>query len=306
MSPASLHAARRPGGAGRAAPWGYLVLALALVAVWIYLPLALTGMLSVTSWDLIGTPRLVGIANYQAVLGDPDSLAAFDNTALYALAAFPLLVVLPVPVAVAVWKHAGHLRSTYRLALFFPVIVAPVMGAYLWQWVINPTGGILPGLLAMAGVPSPPLLQSSRLALWTIVGLTTWKMFGLSVVLYQAGLAGVDRALLDAARTDGAGEWQVTKHVLLPALRPTAGMVAFLALISVAQWSFAFINVLTQGGPGQATSNALYRVYELGLLDFDGGQASAVAVLFFVVIGGLALLALTLGRRGATAVRIPS
>lgn len=284
--------------------WGaYVAPGLASAGVWIWVPVVVTLALSFTDWNMVsGAPHLVGADNYAKALTDPDNLAAYGVTVLATLALLPLVVALPIPVAVALWKHAGRLTGFYRLLLFFPVIVAPVVAAFMWQWMLNPVGGLLPGLFAAVRLPPPQLLQSGRLALWTIVALTAWKVFGLAVLLYAAGLASVHRDLVEAARVDGAPEGAVTRHIALPALRPTIALVAFIALVHGAQWSFAFTNVLTQGGPGTATSTIFYRLYQLGFQAFDDGQASALAVIVIVVFGGLSVLALRIGRRPMEAV----
>ncbi|OLT20857.1 hypothetical protein BJF78_34940 [Pseudonocardia sp. CNS-139] len=123
-----------------------------------------------------------------------------------------------------------------------------------------------------------------------IVVITGTKVFALNTLLYLAGLAAIDRRLIEAARVDGATEWEVTSRLVVPLLGRTTALVAFLCVVLAGQWAFVNVGVLTQGGPGGATDNVYYRLYDYAFTFFDTGIASAAAVLLVLVFVPISLL----------------
>lgn len=279
-------------------PWVYLAPALALMAAWIYLPLAAVVGLSFMDWNLTGADRpFVGLDNYRNLTTEPEFANAARNTVLYVVGLVPFAVLLPMAVAVLLWKHTGALGALYRVLLFLPVLVAPLVGAVIWLWILHPVQGLANAALGWVGLGPVNWLGSPSTAIWSVVAITGWKIFGLSFILYSAGLATIDRRYVEAARTEGAREWDVTVRLLLPLLAPTTIVVCFLCLIFAGQWSFATINVLTQGGPGGSTDNVFYLLYNYAFRFFDTGAASAVAVVLLIVFGVFALLQIRLSER---------
>lgn len=289
------HGGRRPLG-GAVLPWVHLSPALAAVVLWVYLPLAATFVLSVMRWNLTGRERpFVGVDNYVNLVQDPAFARACWNTLLYALGVLPFSLVLPLAVAIGVWKRAGRARGLYRALLFAPVVLPPVVGAVMWQWLLNPLLGVVNVALGQVGLGPYAFLSSSRLALWSVVVVTGWKVFGLGFIIFSAALAGLERNPLEAARLDGATEWELTRFLVLPLLAPTILLMAFLTVTLGAQWAFSAVHTLTQGGPAGATDNVYYLLYRYGFGYFDTGTASALGVLVFVGFGLLAVVQLRLG-----------
>lgn len=282
----------------RLRPWLYVAPGLALMTAWIYVPLAGVVGLSFMDWNLTSSERpFVGLENYRDVATQPEFPNAARNTGLYVLGLFPFAVALPMAVAILLWKHQGSLGSLYRVLLFLPVVVAPVVGALIWQWILHPIQGVANAALGWVGVDPVNWLGSPDTAIWSVIVITGWKIFGLSFILYSAGLATIDRRYVEAARTDGAREWDITRHILIPLLTPTTIVVGFLCLIFAGQWSFATISVLTQGGPSGTTDNVFHLLYTYAFRFFDTGAASAVAVVLLFVFGALALVQVRLSER---------
>lgn len=291
-------------GSGRRAavpvPWRYLAPAALLMGMWVYLPVGGVVGLSFMRWNLTSDARpFVGTDNYRRLLDEPELGQAVVNTGLYALGLAPLVIVLPLACAVLLWKHTGRLSGLYRTLLFLPVMVSPVVGALIWQWIFHPMLGVANETLRVVGLGPVHWLDRPNVALWSIVAATGWKVFGLSFILFSAGLANVDRSYAEAAAVDGATEWEITRRVLLPLLAPTTSFVAVLCVILAGQWSFAAINVLTQGGPQGSTENVFSLLYTYAFDFFDTGLASATAVLLVVAFGAAAVLQVRLTRRWA-------
>jgi len=286
--PAPVPAPRRGWGSG---PWLYLLPGVLLLGTWIYLPVTFTGLLSVLEWNLISDDRpFVGLDNYLRLVREPDFAEAGLQTLWYAVALLPFATVLPMAMAILLWKHRGRSAQVYRALLFLPVVLAPVATAVSWRFLLDPLQGLVNTGLTVVGLPGVNWLGAGAPAFWVIVVITGTKIFALNTLLYLAGLGAIDRRFLDAARVDGATEWEVTSRLLVPLLSRTTMLVAFLCVVLAGQWTFVNVAVLTQGGPSGATDNIYYRLYEYGFSFFDTGLASAAAVVILVVLIPFSLL----------------
>lgn len=292
--------ARRPSVGRRALgglqPYLYLIPAIVSVVVWVYLPIVRTARLSTVQWNLLPTTPQVGVGldNYRDVLQLPEMRRAVWNTLLYTVGLLPFSVLIPLAVALLISDLGGRMRNAYRVMIFLPVLIAPVVVAVVWRWILHPTQGILSSWLGWFGITSPNWLRDDSLALWSITGMTGWKLIGFSVLIFSAGIAGLDPDVHDAARMDGASRWQTIRHVTLPLLSPTTMFMVLLTLLLSAQWTFPLVNVLTQGGPLDSTTNVYYVLWKFGFRNFNVGFSSAAAVLFFVAFGAIALLCVKL------------
>lgn len=265
-------------------PAPYLIPSLLAVGLTMYGPLLAVTGLSLFDFNLTTrAPLWVGLDNYRTIIVSPEAGLALRNTIAYLVAILPLTVVAPALAAIAVWRFAGRLTMFYRAVFFLPVLIPPTVGAVMWQWILNP-------VLGLAG---PINWLSEPIGAFVAVTVVTgWKVFGLSFILFTAGLMSIDGNVLDAARLDRAGEWRLLWHIVLPLLRPVSTVVLFASVVLAGPWTFGVIDVLTQGGPAGATSNVFYLLYQLGFSYFDGGPAAALSVL--ITIGFAALAAFQL------------
>lgn len=272
-------------------PYLYLAPALFGVCLWIYYPIVRTLRLSTVQWNLLPTkPKVpVGMDNYRDVLALPEMRQAVWNTFKYMVGLIPFSVIFPLIIALLIADITGRMRAVYRAFVFLPVLIAPVVVAVIWRWILHPTQGLLNGWLHDVGIEGPGWLNDKRFALWTIVGITGWKLMGFSVLIFSAGIANVNGECLAAAQVDGASRWQTIRNVTLPLLSPTIMFMLLLTVLLSSQWTFPLINVLTNGGPIGATNNVYLLLYEFGFRNFNVGFSSAAAVLFFLFFGALAL-----------------
>jgi multiple sugar transport system permease protein/sn-glycerol 3-phosphate transport system permease protein len=172
----------------------------------------------------------------------------------------------------------------YRAVLFAPTVVSFAVAAVLWLWILNPIGGVLNRLLLAAGGRGMNWLSDPNLALWSVVLVSFWKLFGFNLLLYLAALESVPKEYVEAAAIDGATGWQCFAHVRLPLIAPTTFLVFVTTLIFVNDELFAAISVLTEGGPFDRTANVVFFLYERGFRFFEIGTASAVALLIFLAV----------------------
>lgn len=286
----------------RARGWPYLTPVVVSLCLWTYGPLLFVGFLSVTNWNLTSSsPSFVGGQNFARLLGDPDFGAAVLRTLLYVVALLPFATIVPLGLAVLLWKRPGRASDVYRALLFLPAVLAPVAVAVSWQFVLNPLQGVANAIATGLGLSTPNWLGDPATALPAVVVITAGKTLALNVLLYSASLAGLDHKCLEAARVDGASEWQITRHIILPQLVRMTGFLALLCFVLAGQWVFTNVAVLTQGGPDGATDNIYYRLYSYGFTFFDMGRASAAALLIAGVLAVPLLAYGVLRRRGRRA-----
>jgi multiple sugar transport system permease protein len=283
---AAVRAARRPPLrrlAAAAVPYAYLTPALALLALWIYRPLAETAQYSLYSWNLLPTSPAtpVGLDNYRRLVGLPELGGAVWRTVLTIVGLLPFTIVVPVVVGLLARRVRGRARTVYQAMIFAPVLVAPVASAAVWQWLLAPRSGIV----NRASGLSVNWLNERIPAFASIVGITGWHLLGFAVLVVAAGLAAINPDYAEAAALDGASRWQITRWITIPLLSPTLVFLLLMTVLLSAQWTFPLIDSLTQGGPVDATTNIYYLLWEFGFHSFDAGLASAAGVLFFVAFG---------------------
>jgi len=271
----------------------YLLPAFALIALWVYWPAVNTFRLSMFQWNLLATtPKVpVGLNNYRNVVTLPEMGKALRNTAIYILGMLPFSVIFPLAIAFVLNELTGRMRAIYRAIIFVPVLMAPVAVGIIWEWIMAPIGGVLNRLLhALFGTGDIYWFQHGSTAIGAIIAITGWKLLGFSVLIYTAGIASINREYTEAASVDGASRWQSLRAITLPLLSPTILFMLTLSVLLSSQWTFALINVLTQGGPLDATTNIYYLLYQFGFRNFNIGFSAAAATLFFIGFGALALL----------------
>jgi len=249
-----------------------------MTVIWVYWPVLGTLQLSLYEWNLLPTrvPVWLGLDNYRQLLNQPELNRALVNTGLYVLGLVPFSIALPLLVALLLRRARGAVGTFYRGVIFLPVLMAPVVVAVIWRWILSPNHGI-------------GWLLSPSLALWAIVLITGWKLLGFSTLILSAGLTNINREYFEAAEIDGATALQRLRYILLPLLSPTLLFMLLLTVLLASQWTFPIINALTQGGPRSATTNAYYILWQFGFQTFNVGLSSAAGVLFF---GGFLVVAI--------------
>ena len=269
----------------------YLAPGLALTAVFVYWPLVASATLSFYDWNLVSpTWVAVGWQNYRELIASRAFRLSLLNTGKAAVALTALTVVLPLFLAVAVLRVSGRWRDVYRVVLFSPTVISMAIACAIWLWMFHPLHGVINSLLRLVGLPGPAWLSSGDSAIWAIVLVTVWKTFGFNFVLYVAGLLAIPAEMYEAARVDGASEPRLFRHVTLPLLAPTTLFVFLTTFILSPQNLFVPTQILTQGGPNEASNNLGYLVYQLGFEYFRVGYACAAATLIFLVFLALAAL----------------
>lgn len=275
---------------GRSA-WWFLAPALGLLAVFVVWPLVRAGVWSFTNADLLSPERArgVGVENYTGLWADGRFRSAFANTWMFALLVVPAQTVTAF--FLALWVNRPEPAWRWLRAVFFvPVVIAMPVLAVLWTLLYQPAQGGDMGpvnaTLGVFGIPPQAWLRDPALALPAIAFMSIWQGVGLQMMVFLAGLQGVSKELLDAARIDGAGSWQRVWHVVVPAMRNTIIFVVTVTTI-LAFRIFVQPYLMTRGGPGNSTLSLIQSVYEMTFVSQDLGRACAAAMVFLVLVGGL-------------------
>ncbi len=272
----------------------YLLIAplLILVAAFIYWPLIYSSYLSFFDWNFVRPDKtFVGWDNYTRLADDPRFMRALRGTLIYVVVLVPLQVFLPLMLALLLWSiRKAKAQTTYRIILFSPTVIAYSVGAVMWLWIFNPLQGLLNKVIGEFGIERINWLSDRDTAIWAVIMVATWKTLGFHLLLYMAALEAVPNDYVEAASLDGASNWQIMRSIRFPLITPTFFFVLVTTVISVNDDVFGAINVLTNGGPFESTTNVIYYLYQQGFVYFQIGAASAVSILVFIVTIGLTWL----------------
>jgi sn-glycerol 3-phosphate transport system permease protein len=255
---------------------------LVLLSVFFLLPIGVAAYESLFSWDMLTPPRFVGAANYRALAAHGELLHVALRTLSYSVLVVTGTVTLGLALALLVGRP-GRLFAVVRASVFSAYVVSWVAVGMLWMGLLDAGSGPIGRMARSLGLGSASLLGDLRWALPTLAVVGIWKLTGYAMVVFLAGLQGVPRPLLEAAALDGAGAWSRFRHVTLPALGPTAAFVATTSLVTSFQ-AFDVVRIMTQGGPARSTELFVYAIYEQIFLNLSVGKASALTVVFFVVL----------------------
>ncbi|MYS21372.1 carbohydrate ABC transporter membrane protein 1, CUT1 family [Streptomyces sp. DvalAA-14] len=287
---------RTPKWPRAATPWLYLAPVLVLFGVFKFWPTVWGMYLSFFQVRPYLGNKWVGWANFSTALHDPLLRSAVEHTVVDALATVAASAVIGFGLALLLEGPARHLRIL-RTAAFLPVVTAMVAVAELWNTILYPGAyGTLNTLLGHLGLGPEPFLSSPHSSLASVMLIQVWKSAPYDMVIFVAGLAGIDKQLYEAAAIDGAGAWHRLRHVTLPSLRPVTTIVLTLGVIRGLR-VFTEIYVLTGGGPAASTETVVTYTYKQGIQNSQLGLASAVSTVLFLATVLLTCLTLWWRRR---------
>jgi multiple sugar transport system permease protein len=265
----------------RLSPWLFLAPALAFFAVFKFWPSIWGIYLSLFHVRPYLGDQYVGLDNFNRTLSDTDLRAAVWHTVLDALVAVAGSMLVGFLLALLLEGPARHVR-VLRTAVFLPAVTAMVAVAELWGALLFPGRyGAINSVLGDLGLGSQPFLSSPDSALGTVMLVQIWKHAPYDMVIFIAGLVGIDRQLYESAAIDGANAWQRLWAVTLPSLRPITTIVLTLGVIRGLR-VFTEIYVLTGGGPGGATESIVTMIYKTTVVSNDAGYASAISTLLLL------------------------
>lgn len=271
--------------------------ALVILIGLMFYPLLYAVWLSFVQWQPSAS-RWIGLANYERLLSDRLFWNALGNTLFYTAWNVTAGVALSLCFALLM-NRPTLVARLFRLSIFMPLIISAPVAALAWLWVFNTDYGLLNQNLLSFGILDQPVpwLNSPFQARWSIVLVNIWLGTGLSSILFLAALQDIPKDLYEAAMLDGAGGWQRFLAVTVPHIRPTLTVVLIIKLIGSFK-TFDQVFIMTGGGPLYRSETILIYLYRQGFEYFDFGFASAVGVVFFLIVALLNVLQkLILGAR---------
>lgn len=233
--------------------------------------------------DLLGN-------RYVILARDPTFLRALINTFVFVLVIVPGQGGMALIMALLVNQRLRG-RYLFRTIYFSPVVTSMAVLAIVWTFLYNPDQGLINRFLSAIsfGAFQPDWLVSADSALLAIIILSAWQAAGFQMIIFLAGLQGIPRALYEAAQIDGGNTWQQFRHITIPQLRNTTIFVIISTTI-LAFRLFTQVDVMTKGGPQDATVTVVYHAVDTGFRQQKIGYGSAVTVLFFIIVVTIALI----------------
>ncbi len=231
--------------------------------------------------------EFVGLENYTELIADPLFRKVTLNTTLYLVLGVPLTMALALAVAVGL-NRIERLKGFFRVGFYLPVVTSIVAVSVVWKFLLREQGGMVNAVLGVVGIDGPGWLDSTTLALPSLVVMAVWRNFGTLMIIFLAALQTVPRELIEAAETDGASPWSRFRYITLPMLRPTLLFGAVITSIGYLQF-FEEAFVMTKGGPLDSTRSITFFTFDQwGYGNY--GYASAAAYLLFLAIMALTAL----------------
>jgi multiple sugar transport system permease protein len=224
----------------------------------------------------------VGLDNYVQLVQDPLFRKVTLNTLLYLLLGVPLTMAVALLVAVGI-NRVERFRGFLRVGYYLPVVTSIVAVSVVWKFLYRDNGGLFNTILGWVGIDGPGWLDSTTLALPSLVLMAVWRNFGTLMVIFLAGLQTIPQEVNEAAEVDGASGWSRFRHVTLPMLRPTLLFGAVITGLGYLQF-FEEAFVMTKGGPLDSTRSATYFTFDQFGFGNYGYAAAASYLLFLAVV----------------------
>lgn len=264
--------------------WIFILPALLGTFIFIVIPVCCSFGLSFAKWDLLSPVEWVGLQNYQDLFKDALFYKILLNTVVFAVSTSVLGVIIPLVLAVIL---NSKIRGSefYKTAYFLPFITPMIVIGVIWEWIFDPNIGILNNILHL----HINWLYDTHYAMPALIIVSVWKLIGYNMIIFLSSLSAVDNTLFEAAKIDGANQFQTFKNVTVPLLSPTIFFVVIITAISSFQ-VFDLIYLMTEGGPLDSTNVLVYAIYKNAFEYFNVGKASAIAYVLFMIILVLTLI----------------
>lgn len=269
-------------------PFLFILPFMAFFLVFIVIPLIHGLLLSLQEWSLLSDPVFVGLDNYIELLDVRRFRAAVQNTFMFAVQSVPLLLVVPLVLALFLNKTFVGQKLAQN-AIISPFLIPSSSVLLLWIWMLDSQTGMINQIFKAVGLPGQAWLSRQGSAMGVIVFVTLWWTAGYNIILFLSSLQDLPQDLYEAAAVDGASGWAQFWHITLPLLRNRMLFITTLQIIASFKL-FDQVYILTGGGPAGSTRTLAFYLYETGFRDFMFGRAAAVSWYMFIMIAIFGLL----------------
>jgi raffinose/stachyose/melibiose transport system permease protein len=266
-------------------PYLYILPAFVLYAIFIFIPILNTLRLSFFDWTGFDAEKFIGLSNYIELAGDSTFLAGLLNNLKF----ISFFTIFPIAIALVLTSFLARRglrgRNLFQTSYFLSYIMPMVVVGVVWRWIYNPVFGPLNTTLKAIGLSTlaKPWLGDFSLALPAVGLIATWVEYGYCLTLFMAGVQRIDESLYDAAKVDGANDWQQLLNVTIPGISAEVN-VALVTTFIAALRVFDLVFVTTKGGPGNETLVTSLWLYENAFQINRVGYAAAIAVVQTIII----------------------
>jgi multiple sugar transport system permease protein len=278
--------------------WGYVFLLPALIVfiLFLWVPIVRSIIYSFQIVDVMKGNSFTGFDNYKTIFHDPEILTAVKNTLAYMGLGVVIGFWVPIFFAIAI-SELRKFQGFVRVAAYLPNVIPLIVLYGLWTYLYDPDIGPINFFLNKLGIEPISFLSDTKWSLVSIVFMETWQSFGGAMLIYLAAVLSIPRDWYEAAEIDGAGVWARIRHITLPSIKNLILLMLILQLIATSQ-GFQAQRALLDGGPLNSTLTYGLSIIKYAFDRQDYGTASAMGVLMFIVLGGLAIKQFKLFTRG--------
>lgn len=261
----------------------YLFPAAALFAIFFYWPLLQNIYLSFFSWNMVSpVMKFVALENFTEVLTSAELVKILLNTVLFVGIMLILNFLLPYIYSFILGHLLTRWTAFYRSALFLPSTLSLAVASILFLWIYNPLAGPISIILSSFDIESPRWFKENYLVIFAICTIIAWKVFGYNLIIMLAAMVAVPKELIEAAKLENASNWTIFRKIILPMTSSTAIYVFTITVVFGLQYVLVPVNMLTQGGPDQGSSNLVYIIYQYAFTFFQTGKSAAYAVITMI------------------------
>lgn len=281
---------KKPSLSSRENPYsGYLFIAPQMLLMLVFIVLPVIKGFQMSLYEVYGLDSIfVGLDNFKALFSDPTFMKSILNTVIFVVAIVLVTIVFALFVATTVYDKNAKYVSFIRGSYYLPVMVSMVVMSIIWNFLLNPSNGLISYLFGTIGIDNINLLGSTKTVMPVIIFVTFVGNVGQAIILYLATMIGLPQDYFEAARIDGASRWQSIRHIILPLMKPTTAYLTVINIIAVLK-IFVVIQLLTGGGPNNASVTMMYYLYQNAFVYNNTGVASAIGVLMFLIALGLSV-----------------
>ncbi|GAA2309147.1 MULTISPECIES: carbohydrate ABC transporter permease [Streptomyces] len=265
--------------------------------VFVAIPMVLSIGLSFFQVSGFGSYEWIGLGNYRRMVNDPLFWDSMKITGLYVVFLVPLLFCVSLGLGLLVKQKLPGV-GVYRTMLFMPYVISLVVVGVLWKFLLDEQTGVVNRAMRAAGFDGESWLGSPSLALGCVIAVMVWVMMGYYMIIFLAGLQEIPQEFYEAAKLDGAGPWTTFRTITWPLLRPTSFFVLLMSTVAAITGGLDLIFVLTNGGPANGTSLAIFYIYQQAFGFGEYGYASAMGSFLVLIMVLISAVLFTFTRGG--------
>ena len=289
----------------RATPYFFLLPAILIMTVFVYLPIVQNFYFSLFRWSSIDPNwKFIGLGNYVRIVSDPLIVTSLRNNTLYALISVLFQVFISLVLAYLLESKLIRptMSTTFRNILFIPSVLAVSVVGLTWNLIYRPDTGLINQFLRVVGLGSwtHTWLGEEATSIFAVIGVSQWQWVGYCMILFIVAIQAIPDELFESARIDGATPWQQFIKIAVPLVRETILVITTITVIGGFK-VFDIVYVMTGGGPNHASDVLGNYLYRVGFRNDEMGYASAIATLLFVITFLLTIVQLRIGRTGQEA-----